>query len=358
MSRPRVTGSLLFPVLALLFFALPIPTWMVDRAYSNTTYHFWQSWVTGLSNLAPFAFLDLVLLGVIVLVIWRAARLVRLVRTDGVLNAIWEGAARLIRTVSLVALIFLLMWGLNYRRTPLSERVGLATPSAEELKAVISDANALAARLRPPPINDYPGFVDVTRMLQDPLNASLAKLGREPLLTVGRPKYSLLLTPFFTRAGVNGMLNPFGLEAVINPDLLPFERPFTVAHEWAHLAGAADEAEASAIGWLACMNGPPELAYSANVYLIVEAGSALPSAAWREVRGKLDAGIRTDLEALARRENRQNPEVQRTAFRVYDEYLRANRVDDGVGSYSRSLSLILSPPLREALSVYHVQYSR
>jgi uncharacterized protein DUF3810 len=358
MSRPRVTGSLLFPVLALLFFALPIPTWMIDRAYSNNIYHFWQSWVTALSNLAPFTFLDVLVLGFIALVIWRIARLVKLARTDGVLNAIWEGSARLIRTASLLVLIFLAMWGLNYRRTPLSEKVGLAVPSMEELKTVISDANALAARLRPPPINDYPGFVDVTRMLQDPLNASLARLQRQPLLAVGRPKYSLLLTPFFTRAGVNGMLNPFGLEAIIHPDLLPFERPFTVAHEWAHLAGAADEAEASAIGWLACMNGPPELAYSANIYLIVEAGNALPAPVWRELNQKLDAGIRTDLDALAHRQQRENPEVQRTAFRVYDQYLRANRVDDGVASYSRSLSLILSPPMREALSLYHVQYSR
>src|SRR4030095_4239960 len=166
MSLPRVTGSLLFPVLALLVFALPIPTWIVDRAYSNNIYHFWQSWVTALSNLAPFTFLDVLLLGFVALVIWRIAKLVRLARTDGVLNALWEGAARFFRTVSLLVLIFIAMWGLNYRRTPLSEKVGLAVPSIEELKGVIADANALAARLRPPPINDYPGFVDVTRMLQ------------------------------------------------------------------------------------------------------------------------------------------------------------------------------------------------
>jgi hypothetical protein len=49
---------------------------------------------------------------------------------------------------------------------------------------------------------------------------------------------------------------------------------------------------------------------------------------------------------------RGKPSVQRTASRVYDEYLRANRVADGTASYGRALSLILSPPLREALSTY------
>jgi hypothetical protein len=37
-----------------------------------------------------------------------------------------------------------------------------------------------------------------------------------------------------------------------------------------------------------------------------------------------------------------------------DEDLRANRVADGTASYGRALSLILSPPLREALSTYAV----
>ena len=73
------------------------------------------------------------------------------------------------------------------------------------------------------------------------------------------------------------MINPLALETIVHPDLLPFERPFVLAHEWAHLSGHADEAEASAIGWLACMRGGPELAYSANLYLIDTAGGAMPA---------------------------------------------------------------------------------
>jgi hypothetical protein len=55
----------------------------------------------------------------------------------------------------------------------------------------------------------------------------------------GRLKRSLL-GPYFRWAGVDGMVNPFGLEVIANPDLLPFERPFVAAHEWSHLAGYAD----------------------------------------------------------------------------------------------------------------------
>jgi hypothetical protein len=48
----------------------------------------------------------------------------------------------------------------------------------------------------------------------------------------------------------------------------------------------------------------------------------------------------------------QNPAVQRTTTRVYDGYLKANRVQDGAASYGRALMLILSPPFRDAVSTY------
>ena len=45
------------------------------------------------------------------------------------------------------------------------------------------------------------------------------------------------ISPFFRWATVDGMVNPFGLEVLINPDVLPIERPYVVAHEWGHIAG-------------------------------------------------------------------------------------------------------------------------
>ena len=355
----RVPGWLAAPIVAIVLFALPLPEWMVEDFYSRGIFFWWQAWLTSLSNLAPLAFLDVIVLGITVLCVWRVTRLVRAAKEEGILAAVWEGCRRLLRFGGFVATIFLLMWGLNYRRVPLENAAPRsARPSVDELRGVISDADALAARFRPSPISDAPSFEVVMQRLHQPLNAALAKLHRPPLQIAGRPKYSLLLTPFFTWAGVNGMVNPFALETIVHPDLLPFERPFAVGHEWAHLAGTADEAEANAIGWLACMNGQPEFAYSASLYLIVEAGSALPPDVWREASRKLDPGIRADLDSLARRQERQRPAVHRVAFRVYDGYLRANHVDDGLASYSRSLSLILSPPLREALSSYRVDRDR
>ncbi len=75
------------------------------------------------------------------------------------------------------------------------------------------------------------------------------------LRTPGRPKRTLF-DFYFTRVSIDGMTGPFFLETLANGTLLPFERAATVAHEWSHLAGYADESEANFVGWLVCMRGP------------------------------------------------------------------------------------------------------
>ena len=58
---------------------------------------------------------------------------------------------------------------------------------------------------------------------------------------------------YFRWAAIDGMTDPFFLEVIVNPDVLPVERPFVLAHEWAHLAGYADESEANFVAWLTCV---------------------------------------------------------------------------------------------------------
>jgi hypothetical protein len=347
------------PLLAAAVFFAPVPAWVVDQFYSRDMYPWLQSWFTAFSNLLPFAVLDLLIALALVAVVLRGRRLLNVSRERGVMDAMWETIRRVVRAVSIVALLFLWGWGCNYRRLPLEQALPDRTatvPTPELLRAAVLDANALAARLHPiAAAGKGMTYDEIAEALPKPMDAALKVLGRTPLLTPGRPKYSVVLTPFFTRAGISGMVNPLSLESIVHPDLLPFERPFVLAHEWAHLAGQADEAEASAIGWLACMNGLPVHAYSASLYLIMEAAAALPSDTRQTLVARLDPGVRADLDAIGRRMQQESPLVQRTASRVYDEYLRGNGVADGTTSYRRALSLILTAPLKDLLATYGAQ---
>jgi hypothetical protein len=363
MAKPKVTPSepvtfwLVAPLLAVALALVPIPGWVVEQFYSRGVYVQIERWLTAGSNLVPFALADIFIVLAVYLVFKRFARLLGVARHESVVDALWEGIRRVARAAAVLTIVFMCLWGLNYRRVTIefSLRSGAGgTPLTPEfLQAGISDANALATRLRiGSSTADVLSFEAVARVLQDPMNQALQQLNREPLRTPGRPKYSLLLTPFFTWTGVDGMINPLALETIVQPDLLPFERPSVLAHEWAHLSGEADEAEASAVGWLACMHGPAPLAYSASVYLIMEARAALPPDRAQFVTSQLDPGVRSDLEAIAERLKNRRPEMQMAASRVYDQYLKANRVADGTESYGRAVSIILSPPFRDALSRY------
>ncbi|ODS56189.1 MAG: hypothetical protein ABS36_07205 [Acidobacteria bacterium SCN 69-37] len=352
MRKRPAPGWLVLSVLAAIVTLAPVPARVVETVYARGVYPWWQNGVTFASNLVPIALLDPMIVGLLILVVlrlvfvWRGRR--------GLLPELWEGLRRLLRGVAVVVLLFMLGWGLNYRRVPLADTLTApAPPSVAALTAAIGDANALAARLRPR-LGDLSAisYAQAADRLRGPMHAALQAIDRPTMFRPGRPKFSLILSPFFTWAGINGMLNPLVLESIVQADLLPFERGFVLAHEWAHLAGYADEAEASAVGWLACMKGDPALAYSASLYLILEAGGALPGPARTKVFAALDAGVREDLARMAERMTRQRPEVQRAASRVYDNYLKANRVADGNASYGRALTLILSPDLRRALDAY------
>jgi hypothetical protein len=356
MNPEPVRYSAIAPAIALIVALAPVPAWIVDDFYSRDMYAWLQHMMTTATNVLPFALLDVWLVLTTVFVLRRAYLLFHVMRQRGPIDALWEATRRVVRAFSILVILFLWAWGFNYRRLPLETAVpgGVpAAPAAEALRVAFIDSAALAARLRPI-VQPEGRFHSIALELRDPMNAALRSLSREPLKTFSEPKYSLVLTPFFNSAGVTGMLNPLGLETIVLPDLLPYERPFVVAHEWAHLSGHADEAEASAIGWLACMKGDPTLAYSASLYLMMESGSELPVEIRRDLMTKVDAGVRADIDAIMARMRQERPAVQRTASRVYDEYLRANRVADGNASYSRALRLIVSPKFREALAGYTI----
>jgi hypothetical protein len=363
MARPAplrppepVRFSIVAPIFAIALLLIPVPAWIVEELYSRDTYPWLQQVLTSGTNMLPFALLDALLLGAAAAAVYRVVRLANAASQRGVFNAIGEGCRRVIRFAAVVVILFCFAWGFNYRRTPIEaafEGGKTAELSPDTLRAAVAEAASLASRLRPVVrAQKDQSYAEIAGALLPPMNDALKVVKRPALPVGGRPKHSVVLTPFFTAAGVNGMLNPVGLESIVSTDLLPYERHFVLAHEWAHLSGQGDEADASAVGWLACMYAEPAFAYSASLYLIMEAGGSLPAEHRRAALDRLDSGVRADLDAIYSRLRRQHPTVQRASARVYDEYLKANRVADGTASYGRAVSLIMTPPLRDALGAY------
>jgi hypothetical protein len=100
-----------------------------------------------------------------------------------------------------------------------------------------------------------------TWALVEAFNRAVRDAVTDHRVVAGRPKRSLL-DWYFRRAAISGMTDPFFLETLVASDVLPFERPMVVAHEWSHLAGVNDEGEANFVAWIACVRSTPSHRYA------------------------------------------------------------------------------------------------
>jgi hypothetical protein len=320
---------------------VPLQPRAVERVYSTGLYPVLQPLVTSASNTAPFAVLDPVLVAVVAA--WLALGMRDLARAG-----VWRASARMVgRTLvwsAALYLLFLVLWGFNYRRVRLADRLPF------DASAVTEQAAARLASIAVDRVNRLHAAAHedgwLTARAIDPALAgaferTMGELDLPRTFVVARPKRTWL-DPYLTRAGVAGVTDPLFLETMVASDLLPFERSFVVAHEWSHLAGIADEGEANFAGWLTCLRGSAADQYSGWLFLYGELARALRPRERTALAATLGAGPRDDLRAVRDRLARHvSPEISAAGWRVYDSYLKANRVDAGAASYAEVVHLAL-----------------
>jgi hypothetical protein len=314
----------------------------IERWYSRGVYPGLQRVMTGASNMTSLAVVDVLLaLAILIAIVWIVIR-VRARKSAGWGRVLLRLAGDAIVAAAVVYLVFLAGWGLNYRRVPLRETldfdqarvtheafVTLTTLAVDELNRSHAPAHA----------SEWPALDTIQGPLTPAFDAAGRDLGLSRPVVTGRPKRSLL-SWYFRRAAIDGMTNPFALEILVNPDVLPFERPMVVAHEWAHLAGFAEESEAGFVGWIACVRGGDQTRYSAWLSLFMHLAAELPNEDYAAAMTRLDPGPRDDLLAIVDRVRQSVPVVRSAARRVYAGYLKANRVESGVASYHEVVALV------------------
>jgi hypothetical protein len=332
----RRSSWVLLIAAALAAAVAPISQMFVERRYSNGFYPHLQHVLTSLSNLAPFSLFDVLCLALIAAFAVACYRAVRNRGWNrGALFVVWI----LLRGAAVLYLLFLATWGLNYRRVPLEDKLAfdqhrVTREGGEALVArTVASLNRLYADAHraPTPLD----------ALADAFQSADAALGARVPIVPARPKETLL-GGYFHQAAISGMTDPFLLETLLSPDLLTVERPFVIAHEWGHLAGYADESEASYVGWLACQRSDAAAQYSAWLALL---GSLEPFLSRAHSLRDLGAGPRIDLAAMRYRYERTSPMIRAAARETYDGYLKANRVEAGVASYDLVVQLILGTEL-------------
>jgi len=323
---------------------IPASSRTIERLYSTGIYPKIQGVVTPITNLVPFAVFDvltaLAVVGVVGLVFGGVSRAIRERRFQPLGTMVLSLAT----AAAAAYLVFLALWGLNYRRVPMIERlvtdreaptteqvVKLGLQAIQQLNALHTQAHREGWETDP---RDSARLLEAFRFVQ-------RRLGDTASAVPGRLKMSIY-GPYFRWTTVDGMIDPFGLEVLANPDLLPYERTFVAAHEWAHLAGFADEAEANFVAWLTCIRADVPAQYSGWLGLYWQIGSEVDPENRQRLWDAVADGPRRDIQAISDRLQRgQLPFLRNASWRVYDRYLRANRVEEGVRSYGQVINLIL-----------------
>ena len=246
---------------------------------------------------------------------------------------------------------FLLLWGYNYQRVPLAERIGLRVDALDRvaLRAELDRATqaALSSRAQVPAQSD-------SALVWTWDNAALERQVREALETVladldypvtGRVRgRGLYPKGMLMQLGASGIYIPFVAEGHVDAALPGILRPEVLAHELAHGYGFGDEGTCNFLAFLACeasedarVRYAGRLAYWREV--AVEYRRMDPEG-YERFRAELPPGFVADnrlINAAYARYPGFFPQMSRT---LYHSYLKNQGISEGIASYSRVVLMV------------------
>jgi hypothetical protein len=342
----KIGGLLLVPLALLalvLSFRFPQTT---ERLYAQGVYPQVVRLFAGL-NRASFSWAEVLVVAAMVALgfFFRPRRIV--------FTLWWAGGALL--------WAFLLLWGFNYARPPLEERLGLVPLSAApqvlletgERTAVMTSTLFEALEQDSGPTRLPVSFDELDRVIDEGYRA--LELPGDRILAATTPSKPLISSTLFSYLGISGIFVPFTGEPSVNALQPDAALPLVLAHEKAHQRGITHEGEANFAAFLVCSReeAPPYLRYAAYLfatrYLLDEAAEYLPpeevGAAW----DRLGSGPLADLQALHDFWERYEGVASDLTAKVNDNYLRALRVPEGVESYGTVVRMLLALDARGKL---------
>ena len=240
---------------------------------------------------------------------------------------------------------FYFIWGFNYQRPELKEKLSLANVTLKEkgLQRMFNNSlNALDEI-------DYEELqfsleinedgLDEIRVLQHDFLESTGTY------CAGKAKVKRLHPEgIFRKIGISGMYLPWIGQGNVDASLSNFEYPFIAAHEMSHAHGVTNEGEASFAAYATCIKSENEIIkYSAELYLLRNILFELKmrdQGLFDTAMERLPSKIKFDLQKI--RENMQRfPDIfPCVSDAVNDTFLKAQGIESGSSSYGELLELV------------------
>jgi hypothetical protein len=327
---------------------------LVERFYSRGVYPYIGRSIGSVSGLVPFSLAELGLLCLLALmpvfVFWYIKSVRRRAETWSVRAGVL--LRRSLCALGILALVFQLMWGLNYGRLPLASSLAFdrSRPDAAELEQIAHEIVDQTNKYYHVVHNEDPsmsGTFDDRAALEKSIEESYSKNQLLPwpasLGGFASPK-PVLLHDLMARFGIAGMYSPFTGEPNYVETMPGFDLPSTMAHEMAHARGFAREDEADFVSFVICTSSSdPRLKYSGYLsgLRILSQLAGLDMQRYRELAKLIEDGPKRDLKARYEFWARYSGKTSYLGNRVNDFYLKANGIKSGVKNYDEVSALII-----------------
>lgn len=343
-KRPR---WILLGFLAILIKVFASDAELVDAFYSSGIFQYIRSMFDFINNRLAFP-LSYLIVPFLLFKIW-AVYMRGWATARGCIGFIFN---TLLTTVAVVAWLFFwftILWGLNYDRTNVYDKLSLEKPEinstqiynelVQKTKKLSKLRNDLSLSSSTLTKTELPSNLVTT--LQKEVAKTMKKLNYSP---TGIPVVRELPSGWLLRWSTAGLYFPYTGEANIDAGLHPLQKPFTIAHELAHSYGIGDEATCNFIAYLTCKNSTdPIIQYTGLLaywrYLASGYKRYSPSD-YSAFKQSLPPTILADLEAI-RINNEKYPDIfPKLRNTVYDNFLKSQGVSEGIESYGQVVELV------------------
>lgn len=254
-------------------------------------------------------------------------------------------------SVSIIAFLFMGVYGLNYYGNPLSDSLFFqvdkysVTDLQEAAEFYQAKANELSAQV--PRVNGDLNFSDFdTLAAEAPQGFAALTENYSAFGGTQVPVKKLGWSDWYTKMGITGITIGITGEACVNPQTYPVALPLTMCHEMAHRKTIVREDDANFAAFLACdASENVQFRYSGYFMAYLYCRNTLSSASSgtaADLRATESQELQHDLAAYSAYLQQFEGKTQDKATAVNDTYLKAVGQEQGVTSYGNVTDLLVN----------------
>ena len=339
---------LVFPALAAITFITTLllrqQPEVTEKCYAQGIYPYIASILSTLSSLFPFSlddiFYTVLIFTPLVLLISIFTKRIK-----------WKAAGKfLLNILASVYVLFYMLWGFNYFRSPLPERLGIKDrePDTEEfmqfIRQYVAELNQLHCDF------DTINKAETNRLIEETYQ-QLAPVLQFEYPMGKRPDKKITFSSFYAKSGITGYFGPFFNEVHVNKKVLPIEYPFVLAHEKAHQLGVTSEAEANFYSWLVCTHSSSQqIRYSAKLFISFHFfRQARGLEDYKNLVAEISPEVQADIDRISEHWKKlRNATMDKTASKLNDAYLKHNNIKSGIKDYTGVVDHVMNFSLDSA----------